>query len=31
MCQEDAQGIANSADPDQPDLGLHNLPSPVCP
>ena len=28
-----AYGIANSEDPDQtaPDLGLHCLPSPICP
>ena len=29
--QKDANGIANSEDPDQSDLGLHCLPRPVCP
>ena len=35
--QEDANGIANSEDPDQTapqeqsDLGLHSLPGPICP
>ena len=28
--QEDANGIANSEDPDQTDLGLHCLPRPIC-
>ena len=28
---KDAEGIANSVDPDQSDLGLHCLPRPVCP
>ena len=30
MCPKDADGIANSADTDQSDLGLHCLLSPVC-
>ena len=29
--QEDANGIANSEDPDQTDLGLHCLPRLICP
>ena len=30
--QKDADGTANSADPDQQsDLGLHCLPRPICP
>ena len=32
--QKDANGIANSEDPDQTaqsDLGLHCLPRPICP
>ena len=37
MHPKDAEGIANSVDPDQllleeqSDLGLHCLPRPVCP
>ena len=31
FCQNDANGIANSEDTDQSDLGLHCLPRPVCP
>ena len=32
FCQNDANGIANSEDPDQQsDLGLHCLPRPICP
>ena len=33
MHPNDAEGIANSADPDrkQSDLGLHSLPRSVCP
>ena len=33
MHPKDAEGIANSVDPDQtaPPLGLHCLPTPVCP
>ena len=37
FCQKDANGIANSEDPDQTapqgavDLGLHCLNRPVCP
>ena len=32
MQSKDADGIANSVDPDQQsDLGLHCLPRPVCP
>ena len=33
MHPKDAEGIANSVDPDQtaPDLSLHCLPRPVCP
>ena len=38
LCQNAANGIANSADPDQTaplweqsDLGLHCLPIPICP
>ena len=37
FCQKDANGIANSEDPDQTapeeqsDLGLHCLPRPICP
>ena len=34
MCPKDAQGIANSVDPDwtaPADLGLHCLPRPLCP
>ena len=31
MCPKDAVGMANSVDPEeQPDLGLHCLPRPVC-
>ena len=36
FCQKDANGIANSEDPDQTalyeqfDLGLHCLPGPIC-
>ena len=36
FCQKDANGIANSEDPDQLfleeqfDLGLHCLPGPIC-
>ena len=29
--QNSANGIANSEDPDQSDLGLHCLPKPICP
>ena len=29
--QNDANGSANSEDPDQTDLGLHWLPRPICP
>ena len=29
--QKDANGIANSEDPEQSDLGLHCLPRPICP
>ena len=29
--QKDSNGIANSEDPDQSDLGLHCLPRPICP
>ena len=31
MHPKDAEGIANSVDPEQPDLGLHSLPRTVCP
>ena len=31
FCQKDANGIANSEDPDQADLRLHCLLRPVCP
>ena len=32
FCQNDANGIANSEDPEeQSDLGLHCLPRPICP
>ena len=31
MHPKDAEGIANSVDPDQSDLGLHCLSRPVCP
>ena len=37
MCPKDAEGIANSVDPDQTapeeqsDLGLHYLPRSTCP
>ena len=35
ICQNGANGIANSEDPDQTapqsDLGLHCLPRPICP
>ena len=35
MSPKDAEGIANSEDPDQKeeqsDLGLHCLPRPICP
>ena len=37
LCQKDANGIANSEDPDQTvpleqsDLGMHGLPRLVCP
>ena len=31
MHPKDAAGIANNVDPDQPDLGLHCLPRPICP
>ena len=33
LCQNDANGIANSEDLDQEqsDLGLHCLPRPICP
>ena len=35
FCQNDANGIANSDDPDQTaplsDLGLYCLPRPICP
>ena len=30
FCQNDANGIANSEDPEQSDMGLHCLPRPVC-
>ena len=30
MCPNDADCMANSADPDQTALGLHCLPRPVC-
>ena len=29
--QKDANGLANSEDPEQFDLGLHCLPRPICP
>ena len=31
MHPKNADGIANSVDPDKTDLGLHCLPSPFCP
>ena len=36
MCPKEAEGIANSVDPNQTaplqsDLGLHCLPRPICP
>ena len=31
MHPKDEEGIANSVDPEQYDLGLHCLPRPVCP
>ena len=31
MHPKDAEGIANSVDPDQSDLGLHCLPRPAFP
>ena len=31
MSPNDADGMANSVDPDQTDLGLHCLPRPACP
>ena len=31
MSPNDADGMANSVDPDQTDLGLHCLLRPVCP
>ena len=31
LIKNDANGIANSEDPDQSDLGLHCLPRPFCP
>ena len=31
MHPNDAEGIANSVDPEQSILGLHCLPRPVCP
>ena len=31
MHPKDAEGIANSVDPEQSDLGLHCLSIPVCP
>ena len=31
MSSNDADGMANSVDPDQSDLGLHCLPRPFCP
>ena len=31
MRPEDAAGMANGADPDQSDLAMHCLPSPLCP
>ena len=31
FCQNGANGIAKSEDPDQTDLGLHCLPRPICP
>ena len=36
MCPKEAEGIANSVDPDQTaplqsDLSLHCLPRPICP
>ena len=30
MSPNDADGMANSVDPDQTDLGLHCLPRPIC-
>ena len=30
MHPKDADGMANSVDPDQMDLGLHYLPRPIC-
>ena len=31
FCQKDANGIANSEDPDQTAVGLHCLPIHICP
>ena len=31
MCLNDADGMANSVDPEQSDLGLHCLPRHICP
>ena len=31
MSPNDADGMANSVDPDQTDLGLHGLPRQICP
>ena len=31
MSPNGTDGMANSVDPDQSDLGLHCLPRPVCP
>ena len=30
MSQNDADGVANSVDPDQSDLGQHCLPRHIC-
>ena len=31
MSQKGADGMENSVDPEDPDLGLHCLPRPICP
>ena len=31
MHPKDADGMTNSVDPEQSDLGLHCLPRPICP
>ena len=31
MCPNDAEGVANSVDWEQSDLGLHYLPRSICP